>query len=98
MTPVPHAQPTNRPHGLVITLWIQVMLAWQMPVPGIARLFYMKHLDWDVFVHVTFLLANYLVFAVRTCSFLEELSDFPPWAKKCDILQKLMSEIDDASD
>lgn len=67
--------PVNVPHAIQTQDGTSVMLAWQMPVPGIARLFWMK-----------------------TCSFLEELSDFPPWAEKCAILKKLMSENQEASD
>eukprot|EP00913_Durusdinium_trenchii_P010102 g9475.t1 len=62
--------PVNVPHAVQTTEGdASVMLAWQMPVPGIARMFFMK-----------------------SCSYLEELADFPPWAKKCTILHTLMQD------
>jgi len=61
--------PVNTPHAVQTTESSpSVMLAWQMPVPGMARMFFMKD-----------------------CSYLEELSDYPPWQAKCNLLRQVMS-------
>ena len=41
--------PVNVPHAVQTTDEDEsVMMAWQMPVPGIARMFYMKQLGYKI--------------------------------------------------